>query len=67
MKLFGSPKAPAPAPAPEPAPVPIVDKDAMAREAGDRLRKRRGRASTMLSPTGAPGPTVGTATLMGAG
>ena len=49
--LFGSsaPKAPA-APAPLP-PVPTVDDAANSSEAEDKLRRRKGRASTVLTQT----------------
>lgn len=67
MKLFGlQPKVQAPV-AQEPAPVPVVDRDAVAQEASDRLRKRRGRFSTMIAKPSAAPPAVGSATLLGGG
>lgn len=52
--LFSTPKIPKPIP-PEPAPSPItVNDDQVALETQDRLRKRRGRASTILSGGVAP-------------
>jgi hypothetical protein len=47
--LFKKPK-PQKIPAPEPPPSPImVDTDRVSRENTDRLRRKRGRASTILS------------------
>ena len=48
--LFSKPKAakPPPPPAPPP-PVPTVDEAAMSSESEDKLRRRRGRMSTILS------------------
>jgi hypothetical protein len=56
--LFKKPKPPK-VPAPEPPPSPImVDQDRVARDTQDRLRRRRGRASTVLS--GGLGDSAGT-------
>lgn len=47
--VFSKPKIPKPVPA-EPAPSPVmVDEDRLARDTQDRLRRRRGRASTILN------------------
>ncbi len=52
--LFSKPRVPKPTPA-EPAPSPItVDEDRISRDTQDRLRRRRGRASTLLSGGNAP-------------
>jgi hypothetical protein len=51
--LFGSPKAPTPAPpaAPEPTPpTPTIDQAALGQEFADKMRRRRGRRSTILVP-----------------
>jgi len=59
--LFSKPKIPKPIP-PEPAPSPItVDDDRVARDSQDRLRRRRGRASTLLNTGAAGGLGVKTA------
>lgn len=63
--LFSKPKVPAPVAPPAPAPTPVVDKDAVAQDAAERLRRRRGRFSTMLAPESGVSPTVGTAMPIG--
>lgn len=59
-----APKAPPP---PPPPPPPVVeDAAAKAQDEADRLRRRRGIASTILTgPQGAGTPAVGTKTLLG--
>jgi hypothetical protein len=48
--LISKPKVPPPPPAPPPPPpVPTVDDAAMSSEAEDKVRRRKGRASTVLS------------------
>lgn len=48
--LFSGPKAPKPPPPPAPPPpTPTVDEAAQSSEAEDKLRRRKGRASTVLS------------------
>lgn len=49
--LFSKPKTPeAPKPVEMPQ-APVVDQQAVDREAGDALKRRRGRAATMLTNT----------------
>lgn len=64
--LFSKPKVPKPTPA-EPAPSPItVNEDRVAQETQDRLRRRRGRAATLLSGGNAPASgTVAIKTALG--
>ncbi len=64
--LFSKPKVPKPTPA-EPAPSPItVDEDRVSRDTQDRLRRRRGRASTLLSGGNAQGAgSLGLKTALG--
>lgn len=48
--IFSKPKAPPPPPPPAPPPpVPTIDDAANSSEAEDKLRRRKGRASTVLS------------------
>lgn len=55
--LFSKPKTPK---LQEAAPIPIVDQSFVDRQAGDMLRKRRGRAATDLtSASAAPAGTSG--------
>ena len=62
--LFSKPKIPKPTPA-EPAPSPVmVDEDRVSRDNMDRLRRRKGRASTILS-AGAGPTAVGQKKAMG--
>lgn len=62
--LFGKPKVPKQTP-PEPPPPPItVNEDVVTRQGLDRVRRKKGRASTLLS-TGAP-TSVGLKTATGA-
>jgi hypothetical protein len=63
--IFDSPKLPPP-PAP-PAPPPTIVEASQRQQQSDMLRRKRGRASTMLSgPTGTTAsPTVATKTLLG--
>ena len=52
--LFSKPKIPKPIP-PEPAPAPLsVNDDLISQQTQDRLRRRKGRASTLLSGGGEP-------------
>jgi hypothetical protein len=61
--LFGKPKIPKQTP-PEPPPSPImVDEDRVSRDELTRLRKKKGRASTILN-TG-PAGSVGLKTALG--
>lgn len=54
--LFKKPTIQAPAPAPaaapavEPPPVPTIDQAARSQDQTDKIRRRRGRASTILVP-----------------
>ena len=57
--LFSKPKAP-----PEAAPVPTVNEAANAQDFSDRLRRRKGRASTILVPD-ATAPASGAKALLG--
>lgn len=53
--LFGKPHIPKPTP-PEPAPSPLsVNQDVVDLQTRDRLRKKKGRASTLLSVGSNPG------------
>lgn len=64
----GSDKSPAPVPL-TPAPPPVVeDAGLRAQEAADQMRRRRGRAATILSAdeSKAGASSVGTKTLLGA-
>jgi hypothetical protein len=62
--LFGKPKIPKQTP-PEPPPSPItVNEDVVTRQGLDRIRRKRGRASTLLN-NGAPA-SVGLKTVTGA-
>lgn len=67
-KLFGgdTPEPP-PMPAiPEPEPVPTVDEAVASREREDTARRRKGRASFVLTGKGGAGsPTSATKTLLG--
>ena len=45
--MFSSPKTPK---IPEPVPPPTIDQASVNSEQADRLRQRRGRLSTLLSP-----------------
>ena len=56
--IFGAPSVPAP-PAPEPPPpVPTIDQAALQQDQTDKLRRRRGAASTILvNPLGTPAAT----------
>jgi len=68
LNLFGGKnQQPAPMPIPvPPAAAPTIDEAAKAREAEDVLRRRKGRASTILTgPQGAGAPTTATKTLLG--
>lgn len=64
--IFSKPKAPPPPPPPAPPPpVPTVDDAANSSEAEDKLRRRKGRASTVLSQPGkdlAPAATAAPST-----
>jgi hypothetical protein len=61
--LFGGPKAPKPPPPPAPPPpVPTVDDAANQSEAQDKLRRRKGKASTVLNSDLSP-PTTAATTL----
>lgn len=53
MSFFRSPKAPAPPPPPV-----IEDTSAIQQEQADMLRRRRGRASAILSERGQPVQTA---------
>lgn len=51
-KIFKSPKPaplPPPPPIPEPIPVPTVDEAKDSSDASDRVRRRKGQASTILA------------------
>lgn len=62
--LFSKPKIPKPTPA-EPAPSPItVNEDRLAQDNLDRIRRRRGRASTVLNA--GPAGSVGLKKALGA-
>lgn len=62
--LFSKPKIPKPTP-PEPTPAPItVNDDVISQETADRMRRRKGRASTLLAK-GAQSPTLGVKSLTG--
>lgn len=62
--LFKTPKIPKPTP-PEPAPAPLtVNQDVVDLQTRDRLRKRKGRAATLLS-TGPGGDAQGSKTVLG--
>lgn len=51
--LFGGSRAPAPPPPPPPAPpAPTVDQASESRMQADEMRRRRGRASTILTQDG---------------
>lgn len=51
--LFGGSKSPAPPPPPPPAPpAPTVDQARESRMEADEMRRRRGRASTILTEGG---------------
>lgn len=58
--LFSKPKAP-----PEAPPPPTVNEAAMAQDQSDRLRKRRGRSSTILVPDSMGGSPTGAKALLG--
>ena len=65
--MFGA-KSPPPMPAPmaPPPPPTLADADLKAQQDGDALRKRQGRAATILSgQQGASAPNVGTKALLG--
>lgn len=60
--LFGKPKIPKQTP-PEPPPPPItVNEDVVTRQGLDRNRRKRGRASTLLSSGGSTPVALKTAT-----
>ncbi len=62
--LLGKPKIPVQKP-PEPAPSPLtVNEDVVAMQTQDRLRRKKGRASTLLS-SGSPSGVVGTKVALG--
>jgi hypothetical protein len=62
--MFGKPKIPKQTP-PEPPPPPItVNEDVVSRQGLDRIRRKKGRASTLLSG-GNPGGVVGYKTATG--
>lgn len=67
MGSLFSPKVPKTPPPPKPVQAPTVDEAKIASEAGDRLRRRRGRAANIL--TGSDGdtssPTTGSTALLG--
>ena len=62
MTLF-RPKVTTPEPAAAP---PTVDQAADLQDQSDKLRRRRGRASTILVPDRATSPMTGTAAVLGA-
>lgn len=68
--MFKMPKAPKPQAMPaqqQAAPTPTIDQAAQLAEEQDRMKRRRGRQSYMLSPRGqsAGSPNVGTKQLVG--
>lgn len=66
-RLFGTPKVPDPPKIEAPPPVPTIDDAGRAREAQDRLLRRRGRAASVLTGSSGSGlpPTSAAATLGG--
>lgn len=66
-KIFGGgPSIPPPPPIPEPPPAPTIDDATKARENEDALRRRKGRAATVLTGSaGAGAPRTATKALLG--
>jgi hypothetical protein len=63
--LFGKPKIPKAIP-PEPAPSPLtVNEDVVDLQTRDRLRRKKGRASTVLTDGGSAPTGVGIKTALG--
>jgi hypothetical protein len=64
--IFSKPKMPEPPPPPAPPPAPPgMDEARQARMQADELRRRRGRAATVLSEEGTLAPQTGTRKLLG--
>lgn len=60
--IFGRQKQPEPPPTPAPVaqtPVPTIDQAARSQDMSDKLRKRRGRLSTILVPEQFGAPAAG--------
>lgn len=66
-RLFKAPSVPDPPKIEPPLPVPTIDDAGKARELQDRLRRRRGRAASVLTGSSGSGlpPTSAAATLGG--
>ena len=60
--LFSSPDIPDPI---VPPPVPTVDEAAQRQQSADRIRKRKGRAATVLTSDQGTSATTGAPTLLG--